>query len=1197
MKTTNSTIGQTLRFALLASTVSLGAMAWTAPAFAQDGEKAADSGETQAIVITGSRIARSRDYDSNSPMVTVNQDFLQQSSTAAVEQQLNKLPQFVVSQSSTTKNNEGTLTFAGGDIQPNATNTPGAATVSLRGVGANRTLVLIDGRRGAPGNASGSVDVSTIPSAALERVEVISGGASATYGADAVAGVTNFILRKNFKGIELDGQMGFNGHGGGFEYQVSGIMGADIDGGRGNISIAMSLNSREFSLQKDNPFFKDLWANPNTTSGGFFFAPRPGISGLTFPANSTTFASQFPGAQNASCTAQCSVYVNSDGSVFTAGSAFGSNFATRGAGAAFLKPWASRDDQVGAVWKTTSVGTLLAINGLTPETVPTDRYNFLARGNYEINDWIGVFAQGMFSNSTTYTVQEPSPITFGWDVFMPWGSDPYTGTMAGILNSYTNPAVPSSIIRNGDTFGFAPYVDPTPGVLTDNPTNPTFKTRYGSILACANSAVGGCSNTQVFQDKVPTAIQTLLNGRTNPNAPVSLAGYLPLPRATYSDVTTYSLTAGLEGSIPGTDWTWEAFASHSVARTLSRQTGMYSLERLRAVVTAPNFGQNFSFTGNQFGGLGGLSAGFGASTGTCTSGLNFFGGYQGVSADCKEAITADVSNRGTTRQTIAEFNLQGGLFDLPAGQLRFALGASYRENRYEFVNETLSTAGRSFLDQTVGIYPSSNMENAGIDAKELYGELLIPVIHDTPLIQELNLEVGGRMSHYNTTGTSYTFKVLADWKVTDWLRFRGGFNRAERAPNIAELLLTPQQAFRTDPTGDVCSTRHENPGSANQTLNTTGALSVQAICLELMARDNGGIYVPITDANSYYAVGQEIARQPTGGGAGFGYSVGNTYYREHLNPNAPALKPEVADTITFGAVIRSPFDSPMLSRLNFTADYFKITINDPIGDVGAGGVLLRCVSPEFNSAAAGVAQGASSAADLNTAAIRARAQAAIAQSTCPQVFRAASSGFGANGGLNTARIYSTYDNDGIIKISGIDATLSWGADVGPGSLFVSLNGNYMLDFKVQGVAGGTLLDYVGTTGTGVKGVNFGSSYEWRLFSTIGYTWKGLNLSLQWQHTPSIEDSGDAAFFNGRAAALNNITGTPAYDLFNLNGSYQINRSVRVRFGVDNLFNRKPALTGVVTNPNASTGQLPGGSYSFFQDTLGRRFSLGANVKF
>src|SRR5690606_6793357 len=135
--------------------------------------------------------------------------------------------------------------------------------------------------------------------------------------------------------------------------------------------------------------------------------------------------------------------------------------------------------------------------------------------------------------------------------------------------------------------------------------------------------------------------------------------------------------------------------------------------------------------------------------------------------------------------------------------------------------------------------------------------------------------------------------------------------RAERMPNIAELLLTPQQAFRTDPIGDVCSTRHNNNMSANPATNSGGAsaaLDVQAICLELMARDNDGVFVAPSDPLSYYdpnnATGP-FGRQPTGGGFAFSYAIGNQYYREHVNPNATPLKSEIADTWTAGAVIQA----------------------------------------------------------------------------------------------------------------------------------------------------------------------------------------------------------------------------------------------------------------------------------------------------
>ena len=1181
-----------------------------APAMAQDEEvdcaanpddpACVDDGNR--IVVTGSRIARP-DYVANSPTVSVDENFLRESSTAAIEQQLNKLPQFVVAQSSTASNSSETgILPAGGDIQPNATNTPGAATVSLRGVGANRTLVLIDGRRGTPSNAGGAVDVSTIPNAALERVEIVSGGASATYGADAVAGVTNFILKSDFQGIEIDGQFGINERGDGFEYQIGGIVGTDFPDGRGNVSLAMSLNTREDLFQRDLPWYRDLWADPSTTSGSYFFTPRPGVSGITIPAaNAAALAAAFPGANPPVSPNNLSVFLNEDGSLFTTG------FTNRG-GSAFIQPWPALDDGelVDSFIGTTDVGTLKFINENTPATVPTTRYNFLARGNYEINDWIGVFGQGMFSNNTTYTAQEPGPLTFGWDAFIPWGTQPYTGQMSTFFGTYTNPAVPSSILLNGQ----GGYVDPTPAVLTDNPINPAFVNGiqgttfqgYNGVLPCATpgnpayGAVGGCTNTQAFQDVVPDQLEGLLNARTNPNAPVSLLGFLPNLRETYTDVTTYQLVAGLEGGIPGTDWTWEAFVNHGISRNLSRQTGMYSLERVRAIVAAPNMGENFSFRGNAFGGAGGISAGFGASTGTCATGLNFFGGYQGISDDCREAIAADVSNRITTRQTIAEVNLQGGLFDLPAGQLRFAVGASYRENRFEFINETLSSAGRSFLDQVIGIYPSTNMEMQGIDAKELYGELLIPVLSDIPFIQEFNLEVGGRMSHYNTTGTSYTFKILGDWQVTDWLRFRGGFNRAERMPNIAELLLTPQQAFRTDPIGDVCSTRHNNPGSANPETNTTNALDVQAMCLALMQRDNGGTYVPITDMNSFYYAPEAQARQPTGGGFAFSYAVGNQYYRENINANATPLEPEVADTITAGFVIQSPMASGPLSRLNLTVDYFNIKIKDPISAVGAGGILLRCVSPAYNPAAEGVAGGAATPADLSDPAIIAAAQAAIASSTCPTVFRTASAGFGATGGLNSARVIGTYGNEGEIQLSGIDATVSWSQDAGPGTVFVSLNGNYMSDFKIQTQDGQPFLDYVGTLGTGALGVNSGASFEYRIFGTVGYNWGPANISLQWQHIPATEDGAEVFFLNGVAPEGTDNSGIPAYNLFNLNAGYQVNDNLRLRAGIDNLFGKRPPITGIDVDTDPSLGQLPQGGFSLFHDVLGRRFSLGANIR-
>jgi outer membrane receptor protein involved in Fe transport len=1179
--------------ALLLATSACSA-AWSMPANAQpvtqgageegSGDAAASADGSGTIVVTGSRIRRS-DFEANSPIITLEEDFFQQSSTSAIEQQLNKLPQFTVSQSSTLSNNQGYLAPAAQDIQPNATNTPGAATVSLRGIGSNRTLVLIDGRRGAPGNASGSVDVSTIPSAALQRVEVISGGASATYGADAIAGVTNFILKRDVTRLELDANLGISQYGDALDYQISGIVGADLADGRGNVSLAVALNTREEAFERDRPWYRDLWNNPNVGSGGFGGNPRPGanLQNVSPAAVAAVFGNEFPlDPANTSLT----VYGNRDGSLFTTG------FESPGVNA--FQPWAEAD--ASGSWHETAVGTRSYNNTSNYLTVPTTRYNALARADYELNDWIGMFATAMFSHSETYTRTEASRIQSGWSVDIPWGTGVYTG----------NASVPSSVIRTGDsftdpfTFVTSPYIDPTPGNLADNPTNAAFQALYGANLACARNPIGGCSDTQAFEQVIPQDLQILLNSRQRPaqfgdpgyifgapaeaqplvslaNDPIDLTAMFPNKRETFSDVQTYNIVAGFEGSVPGTDWTWEAFANHSVSTTSSRQTGMYSLGRVRAVYSAPNFGQGFNYRGNP------EDDGFGAVTGRCTSGLDVFnvqGNAGNISADCREAIASDINTKSEMRQTIAEFNVQGGLFDLPAGQLRFAAGASYRELDYQFVTDGLTGYGRSFLDQAIGIYPSSNSD-AFMSVNEVYGELLVPVVRDLPLIKSFNLELGGRMSNYSTTGTSYTFKVLGDWEVTDWLRFRGGFNRAERAPNLAELFLSPQQTFGVDTVGDLCSTRLANPASANPETNPGGAADVKAACLALMTRDNGGTPIPETDFFSYYGTFFSPF-QPNGAGFSFSSAVGNSVYRDTINPGIDPLRPEVAHTWTAGAVIQSPVASGPLSRLQLSVDYFNIKIEDPIGLLSVGAMQQLCLDPTYNPLIGGAAgpDGIAGTADDSAA-------AAIATAECSQVARSPSTGFS---GLNSNAMTTTYRNDGLVKLSGIDAQLSWSSNLGPGTVFASVNGSYMLDFKVKELDPAPLVDYVGTIGTGVKGLNFGGSIEYRIFASLGYNWGPANLSLQWQHTPATEDTQEAI-------SPTEDPGYPSSNTFNLNGGYQVNEDIRIRFGIDNLFYKRPRLINVDQDADPAEGELTGGSWNYFDDTQGRRFTLGANIRF
>jgi len=1040
------------------------------------------------IVVTGSRIAR-QDFEANSPIVTVDEGLLTQSSTAALEQNLNKLPQFTPAQTPT----------AGGDIQPTATNTPGAATISLRGIGANRNLVLLDGRRATPSNASGVVDISTIPAAAIDRVEVISGGASATYGADAVAGVTNFILKKNFQGLELDGRLGITQEGDGFEYEFSGIMGTDFSDGRGNVSLAMSINTREANFQRDRSWYRDLWTDPNAP-GTSLRLDHPGIAFTAANPFSAAAANQvFPGASPA-IPANATIYVNPNGNAFT-----GNAFISRGGTPFFEQPLD------GYPYKLTAAGTVAKNETDFYLILPLTRYNAFARGNYEISDTIGVFGQALFSSVSTKTVNAPGPITGGWAANIPYGNQIYNGDAGR--------GIPSSLNADGTT---------NAAYLAGG--------RFG--LDCP--ATGGCATSQVFP--VPDELRTLLLSRRDPNAPFVINSLLPDPRQTFTDVTTYSLITGLEGSLPGTDWTWEAFVSHGQSDTFARQSGVYSLERLRAVVTSPNYGYGFSQQGNA------ANGGFGASSGACTSGLNFFtppsGGF---SEDCLEATRADLKNRSSFRQTVAEANVQGGLFELPAGELRFAAGASYREMDYEFLNDTLTTQGRSFIDQALGIYPSGNAFGY-IDVKEVYGEALIPLLSDIPFIEELTVEIGGRMSDYSTTGTSYTYKVLGDWRATDWLRFRGGYNRAERAPNIGELFLAAQQTFGTNNRGDVCSRQNPNFFSANAAVNPNAA-QVEAVCRVLMAQTGEP-----EAALDYYGTPENPAPQsPSGSGTAFPTLVGNRN-----------LTPEKADTWTAGVVVQSPVSGGPLSRLRFSADWFDIRIDNAIGAQTIGAVLQQCFDPAFNPL------------------VLTDATAAANSQFCQLVPR------NQTGQLGNVSI--TYANSGRVHLQGVDGQLDWALPLGPGTLNANVLVNYLIDFKSSPLASLPMLDYAGTFGTTENGLNQGA-FEYRIFATLGYGIGGTRLALQWQHLPSIEDSAEPV-------TPNNTTGAPAYNIFNLNGSAAVGERMTVRFGVDNLFNKAPPRVGIDLDANPAVGQLGGGSFnSTFYDTNGRRFYLGANVRF
>jgi iron complex outermembrane receptor protein len=1030
--------------ALFVCSNGLGLLASTAVAQVQD--NAATEPELEAVVITGSRIQR-RDYEANSPIVTIDDSLLKNSSTAAIEAELAKLPQFHPVQTPT----------MGGDIQPTPTNSPGAATISLRGLGANRNLVLLDGRRATPGNAQQTVDINTIPSIAIERVEMITGGASATYGADAVGGVVNFIMKKDFRGLQIEAQTSQSSRSDGFEYQVGGIMGASLNEGQGNITFAFALNDRDASRRVDRPWFRKAMLDP-TIGGDEFFPDFSGYDSLgTNVPDQSVIDAIFNQAPPGSVPAATRFYFNPDGTTFTG---FFQSFAPAGT-------YRFQGDLTGTKWKLTTDGLLNQNFQDAYLVLPLKRRNFYTNAEYAINDWVNVFAQGLFSKVQVRTIQQPSPSVNGWSAIIP-----------------------------------------------------------------------------VDGREVPDELAQILASREDPTAPWRLTYYLNFSnRDLRADTLTYQMQVGLNGTIPGTDWTWEAYGSSGESETSALTTGVASLERFRAVISAPNWGRGFNSLDAGFSNP--AFAGFGANFATCTTGINPFNKSEPVSQDCIDAISANLKTRSTMKQLVWEINTQGRVLELPAGELRAALGASYRKSTYEFLNDTLTSQGVQFNDQAVGIYPSG--DSAGrLEAREVYGELLVPVLHDLPLVQRLELELGIRSSDYNVTGRSTTWKAMADWRTTDWLRFRGGFNRAERSPNVGELYLAPSQTFQTGAAGDLCSIKNPSPFSANPDTNPNAAQAL-ALCRALMERAAPGT------ADTFYSNPQ------------FSETVGPAFAFPSVRGNAN-LTPETAKTWTVGTVISSPFESDLLRNFRLSIDYYNIEVDDAIGRQSVDVAQRQCFDPAFNPTF-----------DVNSP-------------YCAGLNRVANDGALGN-------ILLTFLNNGRFKTSGVDTQIDWALDLGPGRFMLNSVFSYLISLKSAELPTDPLLEFAGTLGPSQNGLNAGS-FEWKMFNTFGYTVGKWSASLQWLHMPSIKS---ASYALNPATTL---TGAPSYDLFGLSGTFSVTDNAFVRFGIENLFDKAPPLLERNADPNLPPSLLPGGNFGgtdannpALYDFIGRRFFMYAQISF
>jgi iron complex outermembrane recepter protein len=981
---------------------------------------AAQDTELDQIVVTGSRIARP-DFSSASPIVSVTQELFERSGARTVEAALNTLPQFVPSWT-------GSSNFPGNG---------GQANVDLRGLGTTSTLVLVDGKRLMPANGSGVADLNIIPSSLIESVEIITGGASAVYGSDALAGVVNFKLKRKFDGVEVEGTWGQTDRGDGTQYETGLTAGTDFAGGRGSIvgfvgyvdRGQVNYADREFSryaLVYLEPGAGTLGPDDSFLPFGSSFIEEGRVS---FPLLNRPSPEAFevlmarydqpPGT----VPYQRNFGFNADGSLFTQG-AVPFFLAQVPAVANYRYP---RDP----VFFNQYVYTynFAPLNALQ---LPLERKSAFVRGEFELGDSTRVYAQGLYADYEVNTQQAATPLFD--DTFMP----------------VTNPFIPADL-------------------------------------------------------------RLLLESRPDPAADFTFAKRLGElgPRVVSNRYDVYQATVGLSGGIFD-GWEYDAYVQVGANDQTNHQTGSVLRSRIEELTYAPD---------------GGVSI---------CGGFDPFG-LNSISRECLDYISVEASNHAEVDQTIVEASLSGPALALPAGELRVALGAFYKEDSYEY---SASPVASRFLPVPGSTCPPDCRQDiAGFVASDdirgddhnvdLYAEALVPVLTGLHGVESLEAVLGYRLSDYESAGSFDSWKAELLYRPIGSLRLRGSYQEAVRAASVSEL-YRPQlpatfEYFFEFPTGlepcEVGSLPRSGPDAAR----------VEALCL---------------------AQGVPAALLPD-----FGDSNGIADGRSGGNPD---LGPEEATTTTFGLVWTPRATQRLLANLQISLDWYRIDIADRITAVPFGEFVSFCFDPPYNP------------------------EMSASNQWCSLFARDA-----ATGEIEDARQLLLNASDW--ETDGVDVQLDWRFDLGPGQLGVNWLVSWIdsITIRVEDSSAPTD-DLVGTIGLRSVAVGTGSAFisafpEWKSSLRVSYGWQDLMLGAGWRYIDSMID-GDAT--------LDPVFRVPHVDYFDLDASYAFSAGplagLELRVGVENLTDEDPPIFPSYIQANTDPSQY---------DVLGRRYYASLRYSF
>jgi iron complex outermembrane receptor protein len=712
------------------------------------------------------------------------------SGSVTLDHVLNTLPQMVPGISS----------------QSNNPSSNGRAFFDLRGLGSNRNLVLIDGRRGMGSTSGGVVDINTIPAALVERVEVISGGAAAVYGADAIAGVVNFIMKKDFDGFEMNSGYYLTEEEDGQQVGFDLTYGGEFADGKGRAVFNASYYDREAMYKGARSFS----AQASSTTGIF-----PGGSwspGTNTPSDAAVDA-LFGDGSCALNGGAAGYGFNPDGSAFCTGS-LGTSF-----------------DVVGYTGPDSHIATAFFPDQFSynfePDNIlilPMERWNLFSNISMDLGEHFQPYVQAIFTN---YNALQELAATPGGGFTIPV-DDPSTAAVEG------NPFIPADLAS-----------------LLASRANPTAPMSYSKRF----SALGG--------------------------------------RTGYNNHDVWQLVAGGNGAIAGS-WGYDLYYTYGRSVQTEIQGGNVRVPRMNSLLNPSSI----------------LASDTAGQACLASGGFDPFGDTQ-LSPACAAYIGLEAKNLTTVIQSTVEGAVTGDLFDLPAGPVQAAIGASWREISLDFQPDSGLQPG-----QVVGFNEQLPVSGR-LDYTDMFTEVKVPILSDLPGVADLSLTGGYRTTDNNLFGSSDTWKTTLDWSIVDSFRLRGGFQHGVRSPNIAELFSPQTNNFpNVGVDNDPCNTAGTIANDALMGRNGPNGAAVQALCAQQAAVAGGSGFVQ--------AFGQ--AQAITGG-----------------NPN---LTPEEADSWSAGFVYNITSDHAALQRLTVSVDYISINLEQVIASVGALTIIQRCFNRE-----------------------------------------------------------------------------------------------------------------------------------------------------------------------------------------------------------------------------------------------------------